>query len=408
MASFISLPGSRLIFELSKKSTVIALRWPVVIICSYLLVYGREDWSNLTFSHVALLFYVLSNAILYRFDERLFDSSYFYVPLVIFDTLVLTGSMIVSGRVSTDFYLTYFLIIILCAMWHDFLWSIGVAVLVSILYGFILFQTTEIYDPTMYLRFPFLFVTSLFYGYFSQMVQGEKALKQQAEIDRWRAVANLAAGVAHEVKNPLAILLQGIEYLSNQRESNDPEAPSVLKDMKEAIQRANAVIRGLMDFSSIAKLNIVQEDLNSIVEDSLLLLKNHFDRHHTQVIRELRRDIPSINADKLRIEQVFINLFMNAIEAMPNGGRLWVRTYAREQKENGMVIAEIENEGSAIPEEVLPRIFEPFFTTKRGTGGTGLGLSVVKNILDTHRTKIEIRNRQNGGVRVTLLFPTQP
>lgn len=402
----ISLPSLGGLFDVSRKFTVIGLRWPVVVICAYLLVDAAGEWFSPTTLYLIALLYILSNAVLHRLDEKLFDSSYFYVPLVLFDLFFLTTSMIISGRVGTDFYLTYFLIIILCSMWQDLIWSIAVAILVSIVYGYVLFQTTDIYDPSLYIRFPFLFIVSLFTGYFAQLVRGEKVLKEQAEIERWKAVANLAAGVAHEVKNPLAILLQGVDYLYKKTESGDPDFSQVLTFMKDAVLRADSVIRGLMDLSSSTELKIAPESLNSIVEGTLLLLKNQFDRHHVEVTKELQPNIPQVNVDRRRMEQVFINLLMNAIEAMPQRGRLTVRTYNSEPKEDkGVVIAEVENEGSNIPEDLLPRIFEPFFTTKRDIGGTGLGLSVVKNIMDMHNAKIEIWNRENGGgVKVTLLF----
>lgn len=400
-----ALPRPEGIFEISRKSTVIGLRWPVVIVCAYLLLYSPSPWLSVTTSHFLLLLYILSNAVLHRLDERLFDSPYFYIPLVVFDTMFLTTSLILTQRVDTDFYLTYFLIIILCSLWQDLRWSILAAVFVSILYGFVLFRTTEIYDWSIYIRFPFLFVTSLFYGYFAQIVRNGKIIKEQAEIERWKAVANLSAGVAHEVKNPLAILLQGVEYLAKKIDRRDPDVPLVLQDMEEAVQRANSVVRGMMDFSTLAQLNIALDDLNEVVERSLLLLKNQFDRAHIQVHRELGKDLPQINLDRPRMQQVFVNLLMNAIEASQSGGRVWVRTYRQETDgKEGSVTAEVENEGQGIPENLIARVFDPFFTTKREIGGTGLGLSIVKNILDMHNAGVSIRNRENGGVIVTLHF----
>jgi len=394
------------IFDISKKSTVIGLRWPVVLVCAYLLFYSPSPWLSPTTSHILLLLYILSNAVLHRFEEGLFESPYFYIPLVMFDTLFLTTSMILTQRVGTDFYLTYFLIIILCSLWQDLRWSIMAAIFVNILYGYVLFKTTEIYDWSVYLRFPFLFVTSLFYGYFAQMVRAGKITKEQAEVERWKAVANLSAGVAHEVKNPLAILLQGVEYLSKKVGSQDPDLNLVVTEMEEAVHRANSVIRGMMDFASIAQLSMVPEYLNIIIERSLLLLKNQLDRSHVEVIRELGPDLPQVRGDRPRLEQVFINLFMNAAEAQPGGGRLWVRTYRQETSAgNRVLIADVENDGKSIPQENLARVFDPFVTTKRIIGGTGLGLSIVKNILDMHNAEIQIRNRENGGVKVTLQFP---
>lgn len=177
----IALPGTAGIFEVPKKITVIRLRWLVVIICSYLLLSSEGTWLAATSVHGFILIYVLSNFVLYWIEERLFDSSYFYSPLVIFDTLFVTASLVMSGQVETDFYLAYFLIVILCTIWQDFRGLVVVAVLATLLYGYFLFQTTQRIDPSIYLRIPFLFVISLFYGFFAQVVRAEKALKEKAE-----------------------------------------------------------------------------------------------------------------------------------------------------------------------------------------------------------------------------------
>lgn len=405
LASPVALSRPEGIFEVSRKSTVIGLRWPVVIVCAYLLLYSPSPWLSPTTSHFLLLLYILSNAVLQRLDERLFDSPFFYIPLVLFDTLFLTTSLILTQRVGTDFYLTYFLIIMLCSLWQDLLWSILAGVFVSMLYGYVLFRTTDIYDTSIYIRFPFLFVTSLFYGYFAQVIRNGKVIREQAEVERWKTVANLAAGVAHEVKSPLAILLQGVEYLAKKADRENPDIAMVLREMEEAVHRANTVIRGMMDFASIAQLTIIPEDLNLIVERSLLLLKNQLHRSHVEVIKELGTNLPQVQADRPRLEQVFVNLFMNAVEAQPEGGQIWVRTYRETMPgKNQVIIAEVENDGKNIAEEHLTQVFDPFFTTKRNIGGTGLGLSVVKNIMDMHHARIRIRNRRDGGVIVALQF----
>lgn len=169
------------VLEVPKKVTVIRLRWLVVIICSYLLVSSQDVWLSQGFINAFILFYILSNFGLYYFDDELFDSSYFYSPLVVFDTLFVTAALVMSGQVGTDFYLAYFLVVILCTIWQDFRGLIAVAFLSTLLYGYFLFRTAEPHDPSIYLRLPFLFVISLFYGYFAQVVRVEKGLKEQAE-----------------------------------------------------------------------------------------------------------------------------------------------------------------------------------------------------------------------------------
>src|SRR3990167_3901080 len=111
----IALPGTAGIFEVPKKITVLRLRWLVVIICSYLLITSQGTWLAPTSVHAFIFVYILSNIALYWVEEGLFDSSYFYSPLVIFDTIFVTASLVISGQVETDFYLVYFLIVILAA-----------------------------------------------------------------------------------------------------------------------------------------------------------------------------------------------------------------------------------------------------------------------------------------------------
>lgn len=173
--------GTAGILDVPKKLTVIRLRWLVVIICSYLLLSSHGTWVAPAFVNSFILFYIASNLALYLADDRLFDSTYFYSPIVIFDTFYVTVSLVISGQVATDFYLAYFLIIILSTIWQDFRGLIVIALLATILYGYFLFRTTLIHDPSVYLRVPFLFVISLFYGYFVQIARSEKALKEQAE-----------------------------------------------------------------------------------------------------------------------------------------------------------------------------------------------------------------------------------
>lgn len=173
--------GTAGVLDVPKKLTVIRLRWLLVIICSYLLLSSSATWVAPDFVHGFILVYIATNLALYLVDARIFDSTYFYTPVVIFDTFYVTVSLVISGQIATDFYLAYFLIIILSTIWEDFRGVIVISILATILYSYFLFKTTLVQDPSVYLRIPFLFVISLFYGYFVQIVRFEKALKEQAE-----------------------------------------------------------------------------------------------------------------------------------------------------------------------------------------------------------------------------------
>lgn len=243
---------------------------------------------------------------------------------------------------------------------------------------------------------------------------------QLVEAEKMRTIGRLAAGVAHEVKNPLAILLRGLDFLLQSLKQPDETVTAVIKDMQDAIMRANTVIHGLLDFSSPNQLEAQPEDLNTIIRQSLFFVKHLLSEFHVHVNLELSPELPPSRLDRQKIAEVLVNLFENAIHAMPQGGSLTVRTSAklltgfgpsmgssaidRFQIGGLVVMAEIEDTGAGIPTDKLDKVFEPFFTTKPTGQGTGLGLSVSKTIVELHRGSIEVENREKGGVRVTLMF----
>ena len=241
---------------------------------------------------------------------------------------------------------------------------------------------------------------------------------------KFESVGQLAVGVAHEVKNPLHILLHGLVYLSRAPlPAGDENVALVLGKMDNAVKRADRVIKGLLDFSAPSATELTPSELNAVVEESLLLVNHELVRAHVTLVKELEEALPVLKLDRQKIEQAFVNLFINAIHAMPAGGTLTVKTYAEWPTEFGpdvgrrrtdqfrigetRVVAEVLDTGTGIPTETFDRLFDPFFTTKPPGQGTGLGLSVTRKILELHQGTIEISNRQEGGVRVTLTFKTE-
>lgn len=243
---------------------------------------------------------------------------------------------------------------------------------------------------------------------------------QLIEAEKMKSIGRLAAGVAHEVKNPLATITMGINYMQSLAFESDSAIPEVLTDMIDAVGRADAVIRGLLDFSVPKRLEVEPQDLNQIIQQSLLLVRGEMSGPGVTVECELADNLPQLQLDRLKIGQVFINLFTNAIHAMPEGGRLTVRTRASQLTGVGpnigdarsesfragdtLVFAEIDDTGHGVPEDKLTKIFDPFFTTKPTGKGTGLGLTVTRTIIDLHGGTIAIANRPEGGARVTVTF----
>jgi PAS domain S-box-containing protein len=249
------------------------------------------------------------------------------------------------------------------------------------------------------------------------------AQMQLIQAEKMEAVGTLAAGVAHEVKNPLAILLMGVNFLTKKLPLQDENAAMVLKEMREAINRADTITRGLLDFSATRQLAVKSHDFNALVAETLRLVRHELNQHQIKVAQEWGAELPPVRVDKNQLQQVFVNMFMNAVHAMLGGGTLTVRTYSKQLTETShfegsrkadnfwvgdtVVIAEVDDTGAGIQEENLARIFDPFFTTKPTGMGTGLGLPVSRKIIELHGGTLDVKNIREGGVRVTIMLKAQ-
>ena len=240
-------------------------------------------------------------------------------------------------------------------------------------------------------------------------------MKTQAQLmhaEKMESVGRLAAGVAHEVKNPLAIIRMGAYYLSSVVESEEGLA-EVLHDFDDAVQRADDVIMGLLDFSHDSELALKDGDLNDVVQRSLHLVAHEMRQRNIEVSSELSEEIPSIQLDAGKLQQVLINIFINSAQAMERDGQLAVSTRLKTlDSELGDSFAaaehvlwlEVADSGPGFCEDDRDKIFDPFYTTKPVGEGTGLGLSVSRKIMSLHNGQIDIRNKPEGGAAVSLVF----
>jgi PAS domain S-box-containing protein len=247
------------------------------------------------------------------------------------------------------------------------------------------------------------------------------AHSQLMQLEKLHSIGQLAAGVAHEVKNPLQIILVGLQYLGDSPLTGDEETRGVLGEMADAVKRANGVVQDLLDFSSPRELGFQPRPINALVEKSLRLVRHDLANLHIKVVKNLRENLPDAFVAPTKMEQVFVNLLTNACHAMPEGGTLFVatrektvtaeesprhissdRSGIRFRTGETVIEVEIRDTGHGIPPEILARVFEPFVTTKSTGKGTGLGLSVTRKIMDLHRGKISIANHPEGGVLVVL------
>jgi len=229
---------------------------------------------------------------------------------------------------------------------------------------------------------------------------------QQAQAEKMKIIDEFAHGLSHEVKNPLAIILQGVDYLTTKVNMADPSIGSTIEYMKDAIKRADKVIGDFLDFSSMSPLELETADLSAITDNSLELVRHQLEAHHIEITREFQPGVPLVMIDKNKIAQVLVNLFLNAVQAMPEGGKIAVKISSVKSQAGKIVVKlEIDDNGPGIPEDDLLRAFDFFFTTKRSKGNIGLGLSTVKTIIDMHGGEIKLENKKDdNGVKITIIL----
>jgi two-component system, NtrC family, sensor kinase len=227
---------------------------------------------------------------------------------------------------------------------------------------------------------------------------------QLSQADKLSSIGLLAAGVAHEVNTPLAVISSYTQMLAKQLQS-DPQKYGLLEKITRQTFRASEIVNNLLNFSRTSGTEVADVDVNKVIGDTLALLEHQFKVSKIEVENALTPKLSAIQGNAGRLQQVFLNLFLNAKDAMPGGGKLRIET------SNGKsVCVAISDTGSGIAPEHIQRIYDPFFTTKTSLRegqprGTGLGLAVTYGIIQEHAGKIRVESHPGAGTTFTLDFP---
>jgi two-component system NtrC family sensor kinase len=235
---------------------------------------------------------------------------------------------------------------------------------------------------------------------FDDVTQRERMEEQMTQTEKLTSLGLLAAGVAHEVNTPLAVISNYIQMLAKQMPEGDPKQAIIEKIVKQTF-RASEIVNNLLNFSRTGAGEASDVDVNRVVEETLSLVAHPLKTSQIQIVKQLGDPLPAVRGSANKLQQVFLNLFLNARDAMPSGGMLEVRTAAH----NGSVEIEVADTGAGIPREHIHRIFDPFFTTKGVGRGTGLGLSVSYGIIKEHSGKIDVRSTPGKGTSFHVEFP---
>jgi len=220
------------------------------------------------------------------------------------------------------------------------------------------------------------------------------------QADKMSSIGLLAAGVAHEVNTPLAVISTYAQMLAKQI-SGDEQKSRLLDKIAKQTFRASEIVNSLLNFSRTSPKELGEVCLNRAIRETLTLIEHQLESAKVRVHFEAGEPLPEIRGDLGKLQQVFLNLFLNARDAMEGGGDLTIRTWS----DNGSVRVEVADSGHGIPPENLARIYDPFFTTKATRKGTGLGLAVTYGIVKEHGGSIEVDSRPGAGTRFVLDFP---
>lgn len=233
---------------------------------------------------------------------------------------------------------------------------------------------------------------------------------QVLQVEKMASIGKMAAVVAHEINNPLSGILTYAKLLGRwmergkMGEDRKKETLECLELIAGESRRCGELVKNLLTFSRTAPMNLESTDLNAVVDRCVRLVQHQLELTGIQLQLTLAADLPRVQCDPAQIEQVLLALVMNAIDAMPRGGNLWLSSRLNEA---GEVEIEVRDDGCGIAAEILPHVFEPFLTTKESGHGVGLGLAISHSIIERHRGRIEVHSEAGKGTTFTFSLPVE-
>jgi len=345
---------------------------------------------------------------------------------------ILLAILVISAlhyRTSTDFrYLheiyqrLYYIPILLAAYWYGPLLGILSATLTTLLYTYHIekdWSHIPTYSFNQYAEIFLFHALALIIGLLSSKDKRhrqklertshelseayeklQQTFNQLRQADRLAALGQLSAGIAHEIRNPLGSIKGSVEILEKDIPPDNPKI-EFIKIIKEETARLNAIVGEFLKFARPAKLSVEPSAINDLINSTLMLFEKQAQHPQVEIRKELDPVLPLVSLDPDQIRQVLLNVVINGIQAMPQGGVLGVRSFSN--REENRVTVEISDTGEGIDEADLDHVFDPFFTTK--SQGTGLGLSISYQLVDLHGGKIQVRKNPEKGVTVRIELP---
>lgn len=237
----------------------------------------------------------------------------------------------------------------------------------------------------------------LTFVYIRDLTERKKVEKYALQTEKMFALGQISSGIAHEIRNPLFAMNNNLDYLKN-RYGDSPDFQEIYPEFLDAVKRIEAIVSAILDYSRPHELSFRKISVEDVINQSLLLVQKQFEKSSIQIQTDFKAEKAEIIADPYKLEQVFLNLFLNAFQAMKEAGVLTVSTENQDSK----LLISVKDTGQGIPKEELERVFDPFFS--KSPNGTGLGMSIVQRILEQHKAIYRIESEVGYGTHFYILF----
>ena len=396
--------------NLQVKSTVVLIRWPVVLISSSLILFRSDAVQMPPFLDAFVVLYALSNVGLYFVDESVFRNLKFNVLLVGLDTLVLTGSLIINGKIEANFYLAYFLLIIICSIFENPRMIATVSLIAPFAYAGFFFEPAD-YIPGNYLQLAFLFVVGLFYGHFSQLVRTQRLLSERAE-QRNQAKTELLNILSHELKTPLTVIGSYTQALKSAAlgEINRDQEQALSKVLRQTENLEN-IVNVILDSAGVETGAVTVRSEELILSEFLEELKQTFDGivvdPSVKLVWDYPVPMPVVMSDPGKLKIILQNLINNAVKFTDAGE---IRVAARVHPQRQTMEFTVSDTGIGIGSEHLPFLFDKFWQADaartRTQSGIGMGLYIVKAFTELLRGTITVNSTPGMGSEFRVELPT--
>ena len=406
----------------TNRSQLILLQVLITIVLCYELLFSKSALISFEVQEILVLGLLLLIGGLMLLPVRLWEAHWLIGAVVISDTVLTTSIIYLSGNAASDLYLTYFLIILIAAFSPTLKQMIVLSLILCAVYGVILYlslgRTTPLMEGQL-LRIPVLLILATFYGVTAERVRtdvGKRASleEQLRQSQKLEAIGRLAGGIAHDFNNILTAIMGYSALLQCGLDKGDPKQQEV-EEIKKAVRRASSLIQQLLAFSRRQVLQLRVLDLNAVLMNIQQLLQRLIGED-TELIILPARSLGHVKADPGQIEQVLMNLALNARDAMPKGGKVTIVTenvmideaFARRHlipHPGPHIMLSVTDTGSGMDEETQAHIFEPFFTTKEQGKGTGLGLATVYGIVKQSGGSVFVYSKPGKGATCKIYLP---